>query len=256
LIRHQDEEVTTPFECHGVTHLSASLLTDWAQQPALAIAKIAGFRFPSGLTGARGLAVRKALQTCAAGSTLESAVEDSFSEVLEAFSRTGYMLTAEGRKDERSKIRSILMNAQSALAEYGTPNAMQKHFALTGMLPIPVVGTVDYVFGRRGINVVAGRQIPPEATSAHIRQAAVCARATKLRPQFLFVTDKKLAWMNLTEGELRRGLVEVTELGRSLERFLGLSRDIRELLSVLRPDYDHPRWNPASRRVGKRVFGY
>ena len=255
------------FSAHGIGHLSASSLNQWAAEPALwVMERLLGYRSITGIAAARGKAVEHGVHLGLVKP--EMTVADCAAAALAEFDRE-MALTVDDRRDgERANIPGYVEHALAELRQYGVPTAYQEkvEIGLEGV-PVPLVGYVDWLFDQHGVivDLKTSERLPGAISDSHGRQGAVYARAHgNYGMRFAYtkpVAGKKdgraVTVYELGASDIRRHLDALREIAIRLGRFLALSRDPRELAGLLVPDYEHFFWNnPATRANGRAVYGF
>lgn len=72
-------------------------------------------------------------------------------------------------------------------------------------------------------------RMPSSFSQAHAIQASIYAKAMNAPVKFLYVTPKKVAWLEIMPDEIENSLATVKDTVKRLERFLSLSEDGKQL---------------------------
>lgn len=72
-------------------------------------------------------------------------------------------------------------------------------------------------------------RMPSSFSQAHAIQASIYAKAMNAPVKFLYVTPKKVAWLEITPDEIENSLATVKDTVKRLERFLSLNEDGKQL---------------------------
>jgi hypothetical protein len=259
--------MTSPFERHGIDHLSASSLNLWAAQPALWIMeRLLGRRTPAGIPAARGKAVEHGVHL----GLIDPAkpVEECAAEAEREFARETALSGDPRRDEERPKIGGYVRGALAELRQYGVPDAYQHRVEIRlDDIPIPVVGYIDWRFAQHGliVDLKTAERFPSEIGNSHGRQGAVYAfahgnfgmRFAYAKPAPGKKDPQQVKVYEMSGDDVSRHLGALRAIALSLGRFLAISNDARELAGLIVPDFDSWWWSdPSARAAGREVFGF
>jgi len=259
--------MSSSFSRHRIEHLSASSLNLWAAQPALWIMeRLLGKKTPIGIPAARGKSVEHGVHLGLIDPSRP--VDECAAEAEREFNR----LTALGgdprRDEERPKIGGYVRGALAELRQYGIPDAYQHRIELRlDDVPVPIVGFIDWRFSEHGliVDLKTTERFPAEIGDPHGRQGAVYASAhgnygmrfayAKPAPGKKDPQQVRVYEMSGDDIQHHRSALRVIAL--SLERFLALSDDPRELAGLIVPDFESFWWSdPTARALGREVYGF
>ena len=259
--------MTSPFERHGIEHLSASSLNLWSAQPALWIMeRLLGRRTPPGIPAARGKAVEHGVHLGLTNPLLS--IEECIEGAEREFIRQTALSTDPRREDERKKLAGWVRGALSELKQYGTPDGYQEKIEVhLDEVAIPLIGYIDWRFSNHGliVDLKTTERFPSQIGDAHGRQGAVYASAHgNFGMRFAYAkpapgkTDKRQVTVYEMSGDdIGRHLSALRTIALSLGRFLAISDDSRELAGLIVPDFDAFWWSdPSARAAGREVFGF
>lgn len=249
------------FDQHNLSHLSASSLNLWINNPSRWVAeKLCGFKSPQGYAAMRGRVVESAVSDMLHGVDEADAIESAEA----AFERQVIMPNARSQK-EFEVIRPMIMQAMIALQDFGEPHldntrqhAVRRKCRLPDGGAIEFRGYLDFYWPEHNLIVdlktsLALRKIMP---IEHQRQRALYSVKPGVTVKFLYVTPKR--WLFLEDGDTAEILSEIRwHVGR-LERFLRLGdRDL--LTSIVPVNTDSFYWsdcvNQATEIYDRPVIG-
>lgn len=244
--------MSNPFEAHGITHLSASSLNYYAEQPAFWAAKYLFGLEESNAMMWRGLAVEAGL---------DSWLYKRDPEAAHVAALGRFELDAMGDLDdavdrERAKIGPMLDQAISLMGNKPTPNARQLkiEFWFDG-IEVPVVGYTDYEWAEFGTDLKTVNRMPTEIPGRHARQVSLYQAARKKPYDLLYVTEKKAAVRTLSREESDLHIKRLEWHAHTMRRALAVFRDKHELAQIFVPDLDHFYWKgEAARQLAAEIW--
>jgi hypothetical protein len=243
------------FAKHDVTHLSPSSLNLWAAQPALWVAeRLLKKRAPVGAAAHRGNAVEHGVAKVICDGADMKEAQDAAVALFDKLCA----LSADHRRDsERKAIPAFVESAVAELSAYGRPTAYQSRVEwLDPLLPIPVVGILDFEFAESGICVDLKTQhkLSGRISAGHARQVSLYTAVSNYEARLCYTTPSKAAVYRLEEPQ--RHLQALVKIGVTLGNFLALSDDPMELALSLSPDIESFYWSdPSARQVAFEVWG-
>ena len=249
------------FEVHGLGHLSASSLNTWINAPSLwVLEKLLGHRGQMGVAAHRGTATEAGVSH---GLFDPNAThEDCVAVALPIFDRLS-AFSGDGKRDaERAAIPGMIKQGL-ALREHGLPrrpNEGEQHrveITLEGV-GVPVIGFLDWMYNTEVLDLKTTMRVPSSMSETHLRQASVYKTAhMDKRVRFFYVSDKKSEKHTLTREQYDVSMAALTQAALRLQRFLGLSKDARELAAIVPHDSSSFYWNdPSTKAKALEVYGY
>lgn len=244
----------SPFERHGLKHLSASSLNKWRAEPAAWIVQyLMGIRDNAGPGAWRGSAVEAGLNAHLAGTDLV----DPTAAMLDTFERDAMGDAADEVEKERNCLPAMLKQAQAAFADRERPTAMQvKVECWLDGIDVPIIGYADYVWPEYGDDLKTTFRVPSSiesASTAHKRQAAIYMRARK-QPWFLtYVSPNKWARYEVTEAIADEAIRDLTRIARSLREVLRRSETAEDAAALFAPNYDSFYWSAVTKDAAASV---
>ena len=246
-------------ERHGLKHLSVSTLNLFQNAPGLFILeKLMGKRQPVGCAAHRGNAVEAGI--IMGLNDPDAPLEDCIAKALTEFDRLSALSTDHNREKERKGIGGMVQNGLAELRPYGKPSHYQREVIWQHPdLPLPVKGFVDLQWEDHGIltDIKTTFRVPSEISETHARQVASYgyALSDNIDLRLSYISDKKAVTYRLENA--RDHLNALVKVGQTLERFLSLSDDPKELAKYVAVDFGSFYWSdPAARRAGFEVWGY
>lgn len=242
-----------PFRKHGISHLSASSLALYRNEPALWCCRY--------LFGAKDDAGPRAWL----GSAVEAGVDWALFNPKEADgalakARQRFELDAQGDLSDdvekaRSEIAPILENALAEIAPLGRPSARQfrvEHW-IDG-IEIPVVGYLDWIWPDLIVDLKTTSAMPSEPRPDHVAQMGSYWAVKKRPVRLVYVTPKKRWSRDLTEDELQQGLKTFTRTAHALRRLLSVANSKDDVASFFVPRPDYYQWSDATRAVAAGIW--
>ena len=257
----------TPFEHHGIAHLSPSSLNLWAAEPALwVMERLLDRRSPAGAAAARGKAAEAGIHVGLMKPELP--ISDCIATTERAFDQE-MALSPDGRREaERRNLAAYVSHGLAELRQYGVPTAYQEKVNITlEDIPIPIIGFIDWRFDQHGliVDLKTSERLPSTISESHGRQGALYASAhgnfgmrfAYVKPTVGKKDGRAVAVYEMSGDDVRRHLEALRQIAIRLGRFLALSADAEELAGLLVPNYDAFYWNNAITRAnGATVFGF
>lgn len=247
------------FEQHGITHLSASTLNLFSNcLGVFVLEKLLGRRGGVGCAAHRGTAAEAGIVKGLLDPT--ASIEECQKFAAQEYARLTALSTDPNRAKEGEAVRGIVAQGIEALRPYGIPTHTQRKIELrVPELPIPIIGYTDVEWEDKGILVDIKTQLrlSSEITESHARQVSIYkgAISDNLDARIAYITPQKFAVYQLENH--RDHLKAVVAIAKTLERFLSLSKDPKELAGLVAPDFGSFYFNnPDIRRAGFEVWGY
>lgn len=246
----------TPFEAHGIDHLSPSSLNLFVSAPAVwVLEKVLKRRQPVGCAAHRGSAVEDAithgLTTGEDDTACIAIAEKRFAELS--------ALSGDPNKDkERDALAGFVVQGLAELRPYGPPTRMQGkiEYRVVG-LSVPIIGFFDYAWDNEGVltDLKTTHALPSKIKTPHARQAALycAAMGDNLEARVTYATGKKAATYRVDNA--RDHVVALERIAFTVQRFLAVSADPLELAGIVIPDVDSFYLaDPAARAEAHRVW--
>ena len=249
---------SNPFEKHGIDHLSASSCNLFAAAPALwCMERLLGLKAPVGAAAHRGTAIEAGVSN---GLLRPWATEDECVDVAEQQFRN--LIAFSGDPKQESEGKAVAPTVRVALAElrkYGNSVTAQEKIEWRAEgVPVPFIGYVDYRFTTHQILIDLKTQLrlASEIKTPHARQVASYAGAYShnIDARICYATPQKCAVYQLENGPAH--VAALSNIGRTIGRFLAKSDDAKELALLLAPDVDSFYMNdPKTRQMAFDLWG-
>ena len=247
------------FEQHGIHHLSASSTALFSNCLAVfLLEKLMGKRGGVGCAAHRGTAAEAGIVKGLLDPT--ASIEDCQKHASQEYARLTALSTDLNRAKEGEAVKGIVAQGIEALRPYGIPTHTQRKIELrVPELPIPIIGYTDVEWEDKGIliDIKTQLRLASEITETHARQVSIykAAISDNLDARIAYITDKKHAVYQLEN--YREHLKAVISIAKTMERFLALSKDPKELAGLVAPDFSSFYFNnPQTRRDAFEVWGY
>jgi len=244
-----------PFEAHGIDHISVSQLNLWAAAPGVYVMeRLLGLKAPVGAAAHRGTAVEAGVIAGLMGTSLAEAIDTANAVFTE---RTA--LSSDPRRDkERDALAGMVEQGIALLAPWGRPDRTQvrKEWRMDGIM-VPVLGFSDAEYDAHGliVDLKTSHALPSAIRTSHARQvASYLGAGANLGGGVAYVTAKKAALYQLENAAAH--VAALTRMAASLQNFLAISTDARELASLITVDTDSFYLaDPRARQHAFETFG-
>jgi hypothetical protein len=172
----------SPFEQHGVAHLSPSSLNLWLAAPSLwVLEKLLGHRGGMGCAAHRGTAVELGVSAGLFDPALDA--EACIAIALPHYDKLTALNSDSKRADERAVIPGMVRQGL-ALRSHGLPimpngesrfggGVQHKVEIQLDGVDIPVIGYLDWLYAEEVLDLKSTLRIPSVMSPPHLRQAAV-----------------------------------------------------------------------------------
>lgn len=249
-------ERMSPFERHGIAHLSPSSLNLFASAPAVwVLEKVLKRRQPVGCAAHRGTAVEDGithgLTTGEDTAACVAVAERKFAQLA--------ALSGDPNKDkEREAIPGFVAQGLAELLPYGKPSRLQGkvEYRVPDLL-VPIIGFFDYAWDEVGVltDLKTTHALPSKIKTPHARQVALycAAMGDNLEARVTYATGKKAATYRVDNP--REHVRALERIAFTVQRFLAVSNDPMELAGIVIPDVDSFYLaDPAARAEAHRVW--
>lgn len=253
--------MSSAFDTHGIGHLSASSLNTWINAPSLwLMEKLLGKRGQMGCAAHRGTATEAGVS---AGLFNHAMTEEQCEAVaLPVYDRLT-ALSGDPKRDAERQVIPGMIRQGLALRDHGQPirpNESDQHrveIRLEGV-SVPVIGFLDWLYADEVLDLKTTLRVPSSMSEAHLRQASIYKTAhMDKRVRFFYVSDKKSEKHTLTREQYDGALRQLTLSAQRLERFLGLSKDARELAEIVPHSSESFYFSDATTKANAvEVYGY
>lgn len=159
---------------------------------------------------------------------------------------------------QRAMVAPTVEVVLEELRQYGVPDILQERSEvwLPGV-PVPFICYSDFAWSEHQIvmDLKTADKVPGKISVAHARAGGLYVHNSNRQMRFAYASPKRVEVYVLdSPGEHVEAL---RQIGIRMERFLSISDDPDFLLGLLCPNFDDYRWaNPATRALGREVFGY
>jgi hypothetical protein len=160
---------------------------------------------------------------------------------------------------ERGNIDGMVVNGLAELRPYGKPTSTQGkiEWHVDG-LAVPFIGFYDIEWADKGIltDIKTTHALPSKISVNHARQVALyqAARGDNVAARVTYVTGKKVATYALENA--REHLDALARVGKTIQNFLAISDDPRDLAKLIAPDVDSFYFSdPLARKMAFDVWG-
>jgi hypothetical protein len=250
--------MTNPFQTHKIEHLSPSTCNLFTSSPAtFVMKKCLKMSSAVGPAAYRGTAVEDGV---AHGLfDLSAPLAECTKIALDKFNALASFISGEKVDKERKAIPDMVEMGLRELRSYGTPSSAQGAITLNfdGLL-VPMIGFYDFEWEQHGMltDLKTSHALPSKISHPHARQVALyrAARGDNLSARVTYITPKKHATYALENA--REHVEALGKIGMTIQRFLSLSDDPKELASFVAPDTESFYFNdPVSRQQAFEIWG-
>jgi hypothetical protein len=245
------------FDHYGMDHLSPSSCNLFAAAPALwVMERVLKKTGPVGAAAHRGSAVEAGIIY---GLQHPGDPKAATAEALNKFSGLTALSGDPRLGRERDGISDMVRQGLIELGPYGKPSHTQGLFTISfDNLSVPIIGYYDAAWDNHKVltDIKTTHKMPNEVKTPHARQVALYWAGFKgeMDPRLTYVTPRKAVTYRLDNPQ--EHLDALANIARTIERFLGVSKDPHELAALLVPDVDSFYFNePATKQMAFEVWG-
>lgn len=247
----------SPFQAHGIKHLSPSSINAFANSPALwVMERLLDRKVPGGAKMNRGTAVEKGI---VAGLYNPDLSEADCIEIAQAEFRQLSIMSSDAGKDKEIKdIPAYVRAGIKLLRPLGIPTTNQEgvEIAMDGV-SVPVIGYIDLYYKEHGIvDIKTKGRMPSNIDTKDARQLAFYQVATSDNYQVraCYLTPIKASLCSVENPRAHYNALR--NIALSLQRFLAISDDPKVLAGLVAPDVDSFYFNsPILRQHAFEVYG-
>jgi hypothetical protein len=242
------------FAAHGITHLSPSSCNQWAASPAtFVLTRLLKRSSSVGAAAHRGTAVEDGIATGLRDPA--ASLADCVKVALDRFETLTALSGDPKLEKERDAIPGFVEFGLRELKPYGVPTGMQGRVELKFEgLEVPVMGYYDFRFGDIIVDLKTSHSLASKISTSHARQVALYAAAERAEGRVAYVTSKKTAVYKLENSE--QHLKSLANIALSIQKFLSISTDPKELAQFVSPDIDSFYFSdPLVRQAAFEVWG-
>lgn len=251
-----------PFEHHGVTHLSASSINEYIQNPARWLLHVSGFRDNAGIPAMwRGTAVDKAITSALLeGLSDDEAVAEANSTFADEKASAVANDQPVNEKKASAESEAVERYLRIALPHYrslGKPIASQKRIELEyDWMPVPIIGYLDLKYEGVVRDIKTVGRLPSAVPMTVCRQLSIYATAEKALPLVDYIHSTKSSAQVVVMGvsDVEGNMRVVERAARSMMKLLSYSADIREVAQLLVPNFDDWRWSASEIEAAKKLW--
>lgn len=233
------------FPRHGITHLSASSINAYAEDPAYWVAKyLHNAKFPFSAPARGGTIVEKAIVQTLTGRDAGDAID----EAIEEFNKATIFDKSPNVMKWASGMRDMIEMGIKELEPYGVPefdflSGGQKKILIDcnmGEYKVPIIGFLDLVFPEHKliVDIKCTFRINQEMSASHRRQAALYLLANPdYTVKFMYISPKKIQWFTI--DDVTEEKTQIKEIIKRMNNMLGVGdKDvIKELIPVTESYY-------------------
>lgn len=228
-----------PFEAHGLPHLSPSTCNMFAASPAAFIMKILKVAGKVGAAAHRGTSVEDGVSHGLFNPGVP--VADCIGVAEQKFWSLTALSGDPNTEKERQSIAPMVTRALGELRAYGPPTSAQgkvEHYV--DGLAVPLIGFYDLEWANHGtvLDLKTTHRLPSKISVPHARQVSLYAhcRGTKHDARLAYVTTQKASIYRLENVD--EHLKALERIALTIQRFLSISSDAKELAALVVPDVD------------------
>lgn len=243
----------TPFEQHGIRHLSASSVALYRSAPALWVLRyLYGISDNAGAPAWRGTAVEAAVDLVL---YKDASDDEATATALASFDANAQGEIADDIEAERAAIPAYVAQAAKLMRPLGEPVARQYRIErwLDG-IEVPVVGYADYVWADGVIDLKTTKRMPSAPRPDHAAQVMIYADATDRTPALAYVTPAKgiiYPDLMIDRDEARQAVLRGARAVRAL---LGSVRSKEQAAALFAPNFDDFHWTETTISAAKEIW--
>tara|TARA_Y100000114_G_scaffold92269_1_gene85748 strand:+ start:1086 stop:1886 length:801 start_codon:yes stop_codon:yes gene_type:complete len=253
----------SPFLNHNIEHLSVSKINAWISNPASVLYSMAGGTDDFGPSAWRGKAVEEGFEKLMLSKNLsvEQVIQIAESSFDNLIKWDGF--TDEKINKERKTIPDYVKAGYNHFSKLGEPTSCQKRiFYEFDELEIPFIGYIDFEFGKQGDFYHCIRDCKTSQFSLNNikdsfgRQLALYGASAGTDMTELWIDNvTRKSVQNLKLENPKMYLENIVRVALGFRKFLSISSDIEELLSMIQPDLDDWRWaNSKTKKQAKQIW--
>jgi len=249
-----------PFEWHGVSYVSPSTLNAMRDDLAYGLMRVIPslrVREPMGPAAPRGTALDKALTAAAYrpdadDDTILAHAHRVFADECE---RNDLDPEAADVTKERDAIAGYIKSALPEVRRWGPPVADQGKVELRCEgIEVPLIGYYDLKYPDRQRELKTTNRMPSAVSIRHARQASVYAAALKSQVWVSYITPREIRSYPVQDVDAH--LTDVAGQLHALRRLLSVSRDTREVIALVSPNYEAWCWSDKTKAAARDLWGY
>ena len=246
------------FPQHGISHLSASSINAYAEDPAYWVAKyLHNAKFPFSAPARGGTLIERAIVQTLTGRDQTDAIDDAIAE----FNKMTVFDKSDNVAKWANAMRDMIEAGVKELEHYGVPSfeldGSQKKILIDcnmGEYKVPIIGFLDLFYPEKKVvvDVKCTMRCPSEMSPSHKRQAAIYQLSNPdCQIGFLYITPKKTQWFWVQD--VAEQITEIKGIIRRMNGMLGVG-DAQKIKDII-PIVDSFYWID-SMAVRKELFGF
>jgi len=241
----------TPFERHGIGHLSPSSLALYRAAPALWVLRyLFGVHNDVTAYAWRGKAIETAAEAVIEGASDDQAV----AAAIQAFEKDAGGEIAPEIDRERHAIPSMVRQAAPIFLELGSPLARQRRIEVwIDGIEVLIIGYADFVYDPVVIELKTTYAIPSSPRFDHCIQIVTYADALRLLPGLLYISPKRRAvhGANSIDAIAARRTLRLSAFAI---RALLAAAKTKEAAAAFFVPVDDYRWSATTRSAAERIW--
>jgi len=240
-----------PFERHGITHLSASSLGLYRDQPAAWVCRyLLRVKDEAGPGAWRGTATEAGMDMYLFGQP-----ENATKAMHLAFEERAAGVADDKTVKERQALPMFLTQARLALEGKGTPLTRQSKIKIEiPGLVVPIIGFSDWQWADVGRDLKTTWALPSNPKPEHIDQMAIYMEATGKPFELVYVTPKKHAIYPISQQQAAEGMARVRRGALAIQHMLGKVDSGEDALRLYTPDYSSFYWSAEMVLAANKVL--
>lgn len=232
------------FTTHGISHLSASSINAYAEDPAYWVAKyLHNAKFPFSAPARGGTLIERAIVQTLTGRDQTDAIDDAIAE----FNKMTVFDKSDNVAKWANAMRDMIEAGVKELEHYGVPSfeldGSQKKILIDcnmGEYKVPIIGFLDAVFedSKTIADIKTTQRMPTVMSTSHRRQAALYKMANpNYTVKFLYLSPKKVQWFTIDDVSEEKA--QIKEIVKRMNNMLGVGGAdvIKELIPVTESYY-------------------
>jgi len=250
-----------PFQQHGVTHLSASSINTFIQNPAKFILDVSGYKDNIGIPAMwRGIAIDFAIcallqNECSISDVLPIA-QNKFIDLQDVSREKGEPVNETKLRQEYESLAKFIEISVPHFQSLGKPSSTQEKIKIDlEDIPVPIIGYTDLQYPDAIHDIkTTGRWGPMK--DGTLRQMAIYEKATGKAAflDYLYVTRTTAEVRPVPATDTDYHYSVVLQACKAIMKLLGTSPDISEVASHLMPDFDRWDMSLGQKEAAKKLW--
>ena len=252
-----------PFEQHNVDHLSPSSINEFINNPTHWLLKVSGYKENFGIPAFwRGTAIDNTIEKSLFDMRLSE--KSLVTYALDVFDQREYDAMQGGLAYNKAKAqteRNVLVDyikiAIPFFRQLGKPIKSQGKIKLEyEEIPIPIIGYYDLYYEGIVRDIKTTNRMPSVLPNSYSRQLSIYATALEAVPlvDYVYATKTTQEVRTVPVPDVEEHMKVVRKACGSMMNLLSYTDDIKQVASLLVPDFDDWRWSNKEKIAAAELF--